>query len=236
MVQPTPRPDERHLFIVAGYPASGKSSSLWKASQTGFPLFGAEHGPVVPGSEALQGVRENSGTAAKLQAGFWVTLTDVRHLNAAALLPRRLVLHLDLLLAYVLHRASGRRISDAIDLDQVFASLFVQTALRDYRQCTVTTLYAPLEEIQRRWRYRYPGGAAANCSKVLAAKDRLIMEGDVAAPLFGAIHAAWGRCLASLSRAGVLAGHLQARSRLQSDGAQAEIQPSAGSRSANTAY
>jgi len=52
--------------------------SLWQAAQTGLPLFGKENGSVVPSMQALAGVGENSDTATKLQAGFWLTLADIR--------------------------------------------------------------------------------------------------------------------------------------------------------------
>lgn len=206
-----------HLFIVAGYPTLGKSSSLWQSARTGFALFGEDNGSVVPSLEALGDVRENSDTKAKLKAGFWLTLGDLPHLNQEPRLPKLLILHLDLLLVYLLLRDRGNAVSGTGEFGAAFARLFAQPALRRYQKYTATTLYSPIEEVQRRWHHRYPGGVPSNCSKILRAKDRLINDEVVAAPLFAGIHRAWADCLVSLSRSGVLASHMQLESSLRAE-------------------
>ncbi|MCL6741530.1 hypothetical protein LZ518_10335 [Sphingomonas sp. RB56-2] len=206
-----------HLFIVAGYPTLGKSSSLWRAAQTGFPLFGEENGPVVPKADDLGDIGEHSSTDEKLKAGFWLTQSDLPSLAKQSQLPKLLILHLDLLLAYLLHR---ERVPPAIgpgEFATVFDRLFTHPALRRYEKCTVTTLYSPIDEVQRRWRHRYPTGIPPNSGRIVKAKDRLITDELVAGPLYAALHVAWERCLASLMRNGKLAGHLKARSRLEAD-------------------
>jgi hypothetical protein len=206
-----------HLFIVAGYPTLGKSSSLWQSAQTGFALFGEDNGAVVPRLEVLGDVGEDSDTKAKLKAGFWLTLGDLPHLNNEPRLPKLLILHLDLLLVYLLLRDRGDAVSGTGEFAAAFARLLAQPALRSYEKYTVTTLYSPIEEVQRRWRHRYPDGVPSNCGKILMAKDKLINDKLVAAPLFAGIHRAWADCLASLSRSGVLASHQQLGSSLRSD-------------------
>lgn len=215
--RPSPLKDSNHLYLVAGYPTSGKSSSLWKSAQERYPLFGADNISVVPEYRAIRDIRENMGTKAKLKAGFWCTLADIPHLNEELRLPKRLILHLDLLLVYLLFRAPNKSIPEMTEIEAAFVRLFAQPALRRYEQYTVTTLCVPLEEIQRRWRYRYHAGVRPNHGRIIAEKDRLITDGDVAASVFAAIHGTWGRCLASLSRSGKLAEHFQARVRLHSE-------------------
>lgn len=200
-----------HLYIVAGYPASGKSSSLWDSARGRVSLFGNDNHSVIPAIEELRDVRENFGTKDKLKSGLWCTLSDVPQLNVEFGLPTRLVLHLDLLLAYLLHRAPGNSIPEPTEMDAAFGRLLAQPALKRYARITITTLYVPLVEIQRRWRHRYPDGVPAKSSMTLIEKHRLITDGGVAAPLFSAIHDGWERCLASLSGSGALASHFHGR-------------------------
>ena len=206
-----------HLFIVAGYPTLGKSSSLWRAAHTGFPLFGEGNGAVVPRADALGDIGEHSSTDEKLKAGFWLTQSDLPNLAKQPQLPKLLILHLDLLLAYLLHRDRMPPAIGSNELGGMFDRLFQHPALRHYEKCTVTTLYSPIDEVQRRWRHRYPTGIPPNSSRIVKAKDKLITDELVAAPLYSALHVAWERCLTSLSRNGKLAGHLKARSRLGAD-------------------
>jgi len=209
-----------HLFVVAGYPTLGKSSSLWQAAQTGLPLFGKENGSVVPSMQALAGVGENSDTATKLQAGFWLTLADIPNLNNEPRLPKLLILHLDLLLAFLLLRDRQDPRVGPNAVAAAFARLFEQPALRHYQKCTVTTLFSRLDEVQRRWRHRYPGGIPFDSGKILRTKDQMINDPNVAAPLFVSIHRAWASCLKSLADRDMLAGHIQLGS---------TIRPGAGS-------
>jgi hypothetical protein len=206
------RQHSRHLYIVAGYPTSGKSSSLWQCARFGRPLFGEAGGSVIPPFENLQGIREDFDTAAKLKAGFWITLADLPKLSRQHTLPPQLILHLDLLVAYLRYRAGP-----AAGFDAAFARLFAEPALQGYGRYSVTTLHTPLEEIQRRWRYRYRNGIPSDCGKLFAEKDKLIMDERVAAGVFTGIYEAWDRCLASLARNGLLAAHAQARSRLRAN-------------------
>lgn len=215
--RPSPLEDSNHLYIVAGYPTSGKSSSLWKSALERLPIFGTDNISVVPEFEAVRDIREDFSTKAKLKAGFWCTLRDIPHLNEELCPPKRLILHLDLLLVYLVFCTRHKLVPEMSEIEAAFARLFAQPALRCYEQYTVTTLFVPLEEIQRRWRYRYRTGIRPNCSVIVAEKNRLITDGDVAASVFAAIHGTWERCLASLSHSGILAEHFQARVRLNSE-------------------
>jgi len=206
-----------HLFVVAGYPTLGKSSALWMAARTRFPLFGNDHGSVVPTVDNLEHIRENSPTVEKLKAGFWLTLTDIPHLNMQSRLPARLILHLDLLLTFLRLRPASKEISQPSQVDSIFERLFAQSSLRKYRKCTVITLYAPLPEIQRRWQHRFPTGIPPTSSPILVAKDRLINDRHVAEPALAAIYRGWERQLKSLSLSGVLDRHMRITSRLNGE-------------------
>ena len=207
----SPVADNRHLYIVAGYPTAGKSSALWKSAHTGFPLFGKENGSVVPTADALKGVNEVSDIAAKLKAQFWFTLADLPYLNSQPVLPDRLIFHLDLLLAVMRYRTYGGDVTLA-EMEALFARLFTEPALRAFQRCTVTTLHISIDEVQKRWRHRHPAGVASRRSRTLASKDRLIMDGRIAAPLFAMIHLGWEKHLLALQRDGLLAGRHRARS------------------------
>ena len=210
------RRDSRHLYIVAGYPTSGKSSSLWQSARTGHALFGEAAGSVVPPFKSLRGIREDCGTLAKLKAGLWVTLADLPNLDRQRALPPGLILHLDLLVAYLRYRG-GPIFLEAMDFDIAFARLFAQPLLASYERYSVVTLHAPLEEIQRRWLHRYRDGIPPTCGRLFAQKDRLIRDEHVAPRAFAGIHGAWERCLASLARDGLLAARFDARSQLRAD-------------------
>ena len=203
--------DNRHLYIVAGYPTAGKSSALWKSAHTGFPLFGRENGSVVPAADTLHGVNEVTDAAAKLKARFWFTLADLPYLNSQPILPDRLILHLDLLLAAMRYRTYGGPVT-VTEMKALFARLFEEPALSAFQRCTVTTLQISIEEVQRRWRHRHPVGVTFNGSRTLASKDRLIMDERVAAPLFATIHSGWEKHLDELRRNGLLVGRHRARS------------------------
>lgn len=197
---------------MAGYPASGKSTALWKTARTGFPLFGADGAGAVPGVASLNGTYEDAAPSAKLQSGLWVTLTDIPELNRQLTLPARLILHLDLLLAFLLDRPAANELLDTARIKAIFARLFDQPALRRYERCTVTTLHASLGEIRRRWSDRYPAGISADRNKLLLAKDRLISDDRLAAPTFALIHAAWGLFLETLDCEGKLAQRINLQS------------------------
>ena len=203
--------ENRHLYIVAGYPAAGKSSALWKSAHTGFPLFGNENGSVVPAADTLNGVNEASDAASKIKARFWFTLADLPYLNNRPVPPDQLIFHLDLLLAVIRYRTYGGAVT-VTEMEALFARLFAEPALRAFRQCTVTTLHVSIEEVQKRWRHRFPGGITSKQSRTLASKDRLIMDERVAAPLFATIHLGWEKHLAALQRNGLLVGRYRARS------------------------
>jgi hypothetical protein len=200
----------KHLYIVAGYPASGKSYCLRTSSREKLPLFGPGSASVLPDLDAIPNVHELSDTATKVNAGFWCTLRDLPHLNKEPRYPNQLILHLDLILAFLVHRRSNRVVPDTVEIEAAFDRLFARPALQSYDRQMVTTLRSPLEEIQHRWRQRYPSGIPANSSARLVEKDKLIMSCDMAAPVFAATHEAWERCLESLSRKGTLTGVLEA--------------------------
>jgi len=206
-----------HLYIVAGYPTSGKSTCLAQAVRERFPIFGRDSLSVIPDQEAIRGFHDRLSTAAKLKAGYWVTLVDLENLNQERRLPKRLILHLDLLLAYLSFRPAGDpdpRMDDAL---AAFARLFAQPALRYYERFTVTTINVPIEEIQRRWHDRHRDGFPETGGKILADKKRFITDGAVAASAHAAIHAAWQGCLLLLSRSGKIANHLHVQTSARAD-------------------
>jgi hypothetical protein len=165
VTQPSPASlPSRHLYIVAGYPASGKTSALWKAARDRQPLFGPDHLAVIPERRAIQFVSETSDTNAKLRAGFWCALRDLPQMNREARLPDRLILHLDLVQAVVIHgdRAMRRRPRKSTRHFGVFSPS---------RRCARTTV-VPLRPYVRRWPRFSGAGATAILSASLAPRNR----------------------------------------------------------------
>jgi hypothetical protein len=158
----------------------------------------------------VQGVDEQSSTRAKLEAGFWVTLRDLPELNRQPAPPRGLLLHLDLLLTALLFGKT----QDALSLSEAehaLNALFAQPALHHYGRCAACTVQAPIEEVQARWRRRYPQGLDPSADPLLARKDRLITDPRHAASVFGVLHRAWNNHLLRLERSGRLLCNREAR-------------------------
>ena len=159
----------RVLFILAGYPASGKSTVLEKALANNWPLFGTRFNhqfqrtrlpPIYPewrlsGDEILSN-------------GCWFGGRNIGFLNSLERLPDQVVLHLDLLhlatiwdhfppldeeaLARFPRQASG--LSSEIENDSFFALALGHELYRKFEHIIINTLYVPWETNARQWRDR----------------------------------------------------------------------------------
>lgn len=196
---------DNRLFIVAGYPTSGKSTVLWKAVEEGLRIFGADTDEVVPKLRDLDGVDEDSPAEAKMKAGLWFTLADLPFLNEQTSLPSNLVLHLDLLLTYLLYRDTQLTFPTVIEAEAALAGVFEEPALKFYDRIAVTTLYASFREVRERWSHRWQAGLPRDTGALLAEKDTIFRERQLGRMAFENIYAAWEKHVERLRASGELA-------------------------------
>ncbi len=192
------------LYIVAGYPTSGKSTVLWKAVEERLPVFGPDTDYVVPTIRDLEGVEEDSPTEAKMKAGLWLTLWDLPFLNKQAELPPNLVFHLDLLLSYLLYRDTQLTFPTVSYAQGALAKVFEQPAIKSYDKIIVTTLYASFPEVRERWSHRWQAGLPADTGPLLAEKDTLFREQKLGGMACENIYAAWEKQVERLRSSGRL--------------------------------
>ena len=88
---------DRHMFLVAGYPASGKSTLLASGARGKVEAFGADYGPMFRSIITAKNFDERVTTSEKLDNGMWFTLTDLDALSSMDRLPDSIAFHLDLL-------------------------------------------------------------------------------------------------------------------------------------------
>ena len=193
-----------HLFIVAGYPASGKSTLLREAAKKRLPIFGEENDHALCTPETARAMHENRSTEEKLQLGFWCTLTDIPYLNAQDRLPRILVFHLDLMLAYLCWREARLTFPSLQQAEYALIRFFEQPAIARYDRVTTTTLDVSFEELQAHWSYRFRAGLPPNTGSVLAEKNTMFLESRLGQMACENLYAAWQQCQDGLAQAGKL--------------------------------
>jgi hypothetical protein len=192
----------RQLFLVAGYPASGKSVLLLGWLTGRWNPFG-EQGPPIPVVPRSHNLAERSSAEQKIQAGVWCTLRDIPALSRRTSLPPALIFHLDLLLAYLRYEQPAAAI-DPREVELAYARLFAEPLFAQVEQIDVTTLETPLAVIQERWKERRPKWeGSGERGNMMRRKDTMITGAD-ALDTYAIILQGWHGWLSSMAGRGKL--------------------------------
>jgi hypothetical protein len=140
------------LFVVAGYPAAGKSTALGLAASgraTLFPPpFARELAQCLPDEE----LAESTPTAEKLRRRMWLAYVDSTEFARTEPKPRSAVYHLDLLL-HLLNDIRPRAMSDFTDeaIRCSIEAFFTGPFCTPYPERAIITLYPEFLIVRSRW-------------------------------------------------------------------------------------
>lgn len=163
------------LYVVAGYPASGKSTALELSARRNVKLFpphlNAGFRDCLPG-EVLA---EITPTAEKLRHGMWLAYVDSAAFARFAPKPERAVYHMDLLL-HLLNDIRPRAMDDLSDeaIRRSFEAFFCGPFCADYAERSVVTLFPDFLVLRSRWGARM-GKMGATDNPFMQMKDQIIM-------------------------------------------------------------
>ena len=163
------------LYVVAGYPASGKSTALGLSAQKDIRLFPpdiyADFRHWLP-SEVLE---ETTPTAEKLRRRMWLAYIDSSEFARIAPKPERAVYHMDLLL-HLLHDIRPRAMDDFTDqaIRKSFEGFFAGPFCTPYAERSVVTLYPDFLVLRSRWGARM-GKVGETDNPFMQMKDQIIM-------------------------------------------------------------
>jgi hypothetical protein len=158
-VATTVKHSSRHIFVVAGYPASGKSTLLAQGAMGRAPVFGEEHDGLFRSVCKASGRDERATTAEKLEAGMWFTLADLNALERLDPLPPNLVFHLDLLL-FLLAVIRPRELSEINrrSVGGAFRGLLDRKLFRAFDRIVACTLLPDFDLLRGSWQERIDDG------------------------------------------------------------------------------
>jgi hypothetical protein len=163
------------LFVVAGYPAAGKSTALGLAASgraTLFPPpFARELAQCLPDEE----LAESTPTAEKLRRRMWLAYVDSTEFARTEPKPRSAVYHLDLLL-HLLNDIRPRAMSDFTDeaIRCSIEAFFTGPFCTPYPERAIITLYPEFLIVRSRWGARMRQlGTTEN--PMFQMKDQIIM-------------------------------------------------------------
>jgi hypothetical protein len=162
------------LFVVAGYPGSGKTTALSLAAFKGAQLFPKPFDQRFSACLPEQFMSERSPTREKLAARMWLTCGDEAEFSAIEHKPQDAVHHLDLLMRLMM----DVRVRSWDDLDDAairrsFEDFFARPIAGAYAERCVVTLYPDFALIRHRWTARMAKYAEA-ASDQARLKHRLI--------------------------------------------------------------
>lgn len=157
------------LFMLAGYPAVGKSTVLTSALRNRLALFGPKHDALFQSTRIPPRFPEWTLTAEELLAhGSWFSERDVPYLATQRQLPSHLVLHIDLAslaspdpksprcppeVSALLPR-TGRSLVDVAEHEAIYRYALSDPFYARFDHVVVNTLYAPWETIAKQWQDR----------------------------------------------------------------------------------
>jgi hypothetical protein len=143
------------LYVVAGYPASGKSAALGLAAKGRASLFPP---PIQRGFMKClpeEVLAELTPTAEKLRRRMWLTYVDGAAFAQIEPKPQHAVYHLDMLLHLIVD-IRPRGVSDFTDeaVRRSFEAFFAGPFCAPYPERAITTLYPDFKVLRSRWRDR----------------------------------------------------------------------------------
>ena len=181
------------LFIVAGYPASGKSSLLLFSLLRRAAIFGQSLDAIFRSALRIEKPNERMPSQEKIDRGMWLTLMDLPILQKQPHLSKPIVLHLDLLLlAISTIRPRGPADLKKSALQDCFAAFLNHDALRHFDQVAVNTIQPPIETIASQWLKREKN-VDINSNLMVQLKNELILVTPERRKIYDAICDAWLR-------------------------------------------
>lgn len=163
------------LFVVAGYPAAGKSTALGLVASGRAVLFPPPFAPdfakCLPDEELV----ESTPTADKLRHKMWLAYVDSAEFARIEPKPAHAVFHLDLLL-HLLFDMRPRAMSDFTDeaIRRAFALFFSGPFCAAYPERAVVTLYPEFLVVRSRWGARMRQLGETD-NPIFKMKDQIIM-------------------------------------------------------------
>jgi hypothetical protein len=164
------------LFIVAAYPATGKSTALAHSVREKVQLFGPDLDPKLREAIRAEKLNEKLSAAEKIANGMWLTYRDLDELEPAEAMPEHLAFHLDLLLLLIL-QIRPKRLSDLQEgaIPAVFEQFFEHPLIKSYSEIAVNTLFPEFDHVRANWVARYEG-VTRHTNPVLSVKNDLILN------------------------------------------------------------
>lgn len=140
------------LFVVAGYPASGKSTALGLAASKGIKLFPPHYHRDFISCLPDAVLPEITPTAEKLRRRMWLSYSDSIAFGRIASKPQHVVYHMDIFL-HLLHDIRPSAMSDFTDeaIRNPFDAFFAGPFCAAYPERAVTTLYPDFLVLRSRW-------------------------------------------------------------------------------------
>ncbi len=188
---------ERTAFLLAAYPAAGKTSLLHKCMKDGTPLFGEHFDKRFRSAIRVSEFDEQMSTQEKASRGMWFTLRDIPELNRLQLLPDNLVVHLDLLLLLIkLIRPDVPEEMTAARIEQSFQKFLNLKFFKSYSTMVANTLIPDFAFIASNWAARNHRGSLTE-SYSLAMKNRIILEIDDPDQFYNSVCRLWQSVIGS---------------------------------------
>lgn len=181
----------RYIFVVAGYPASGKSTLLAQGTMGRAPVFGEEHDRLFRSMCQPSGLDEEAPTAQKLEAGMWFTLADLNALERLDPPPSNIVFHLDLLL-FLLAVIRPRELSEINrrSVGGALRGLLDRKLFKAYDRIAACTLLPDFDLVRSNWQERIDGGMRIE-GPLLQLKHEMIVKVPDPRAIYEGIYHEW---------------------------------------------
>jgi hypothetical protein len=183
----------RILFILAGYPSSGKSTLLMHALRNEIPLFGVEYSQLFLNRKIATGANEGDPSLKKLKDGLWFTTQDLDFLSKRRALPNGSIFHLDLLLAVLLQQPIVPLLSDERYVSTLINRYCAHSFFAKFDEVICNTLCPEWDVVARQNRIRNiaSGNVGKALGPIFSVKNALLDETNPRKDTYSAIITAW---------------------------------------------
>jgi len=163
------------LYVVAGYPASGKTTALLLSARKGVALFPPPFDRDFRASLPEKVMGQFDPTDEKLRGRMWLHYVDEAAFAVTEAKPEHAVYHMDLLL-HLLNDIEPQAMSDFTDeaIRRSFEAFFSGPFCSDYPERAVCTLYPEFLILRSRWGARM-GEIEGTTNPTIQHKDQMIL-------------------------------------------------------------